>query len=119
MPEWDERQEMAAEKEVLGFYLTSHPLAEYEADARDVLLAHHRRSRRAAATARKCILGGMIASIKFSHTKNPRPGQANTKYAMLDLEDMDGHHALHPLARGLRQARAPWSRPTRSSPSAA
>jgi DNA polymerase-3 subunit alpha len=32
----------------------------------------------------------MIAAIKFSHTKNPRPGQVNTKYAMWDLEDMAG-----------------------------
>ena len=36
------------------------------------------------------MLGGMIASIKFSHTKNPRPGSTHTKYAMFDLEDMDG-----------------------------
>ncbi len=30
LPEWDERQRLAGEKEVLGFYLTSHPLAEHE-----------------------------------------------------------------------------------------
>ena len=33
MPEWDERQKLANEKEVLGFYLTSHPLAEHAANA--------------------------------------------------------------------------------------
>ena len=32
----------------------------------------------------------MLAAIKFSHTKNPRPGSTNTKYAMWDLEDLDG-----------------------------
>ena len=32
----------------------------------------------------------MIAAIKFSHTKNPRPGSTHTKYAMWDLEDFDG-----------------------------
>ena len=31
MPEWDERQKLGNEKEVLGFYLTSHPLAEHAA----------------------------------------------------------------------------------------
>ena len=36
------------------------------------------------------LLGGMLAAIKFSHTKNPRPGSTNTKYAMWDLEDLDG-----------------------------
>ena len=30
VPEWDERERLANEKEVLGFYLTSHPLAEHE-----------------------------------------------------------------------------------------
>jgi DNA polymerase-3 subunit alpha len=35
-------------------------------------------------------MGGMLAAIKFSHTKNPRPGSTNTKYAMWDLEDLDG-----------------------------
>jgi DNA polymerase-3 subunit alpha len=36
------------------------------------------------------VLGGMLAAIKFSHTKNPRPGSVHTKYAMWDLEDLDG-----------------------------
>ncbi|MBN8624386.1 MAG: DNA polymerase III subunit alpha [Planctomycetes bacterium] len=86
---WDQRQEMAAEKEVLGYYLTSHPLAEYEKTfdtyklkgTVDAAQLSHRT---------EVMLGGMIASIKFSHTKNPRPGQVNTKYAMWDLEDMQG-----------------------------
>ena len=29
LPEWDERDRLAKEKEVLGFYLSSHPLAEH------------------------------------------------------------------------------------------
>ena len=32
----------------------------------------------------------MLAAIKFSHTKNPRPGSTHTKYAMWDLEDLEG-----------------------------
>jgi DNA polymerase-3 subunit alpha len=32
----------------------------------------------------------MLSSIKFSNTKNPRPGATNTRYAMFDLEDLDG-----------------------------
>ncbi len=86
---WEQRQEMAAEKEVLGYYLTSHPLGEYEEtfktyDLRpttEAALLSHRT---------EVMLGGMLAAIKFSHTKNPRPGQVNTKYAMWDLEDMHG-----------------------------
>ena len=78
------------EKEVLGFYLTSHPLAEHEADAAHVLLAHQHDSWRSSNIATEVLLGGMLAAIKFSHTKNPRPGSTHTKYAMCDLEDLDG-----------------------------
>ena len=35
------------------------------------------------------MLGGMISSIKFSHTKNPKPGKPS-RYAMWDLEDKEG-----------------------------
>ena len=35
------------------------------------------------------MLGGMLAAIKFSHTKNPQPNRPS-KYAMFDLEDMQG-----------------------------
>src|SRR5690606_27131328 len=30
IPEWEDKQRLTSEKEVLGFYLTSHPLAEFE-----------------------------------------------------------------------------------------
>ena len=36
------------------------------------------------------VLGGILAAIKFSNTKNPRPGSTATKYAMFDLEDTSG-----------------------------
>jgi DNA polymerase III subunit alpha len=89
MPEWDDRQKQAAEKEVLGFYPTSHPLEEHAA----TLAAYttHTTVLAAALPARtEVYLGGMLASIKHSHTKNARPGSTNTKYAMFDLEDMSG-----------------------------
>ncbi len=35
-------------------------------------------------------MGGMIGAIKLSQTKNPRPGETNTRYAMFDLEDTEG-----------------------------
>jgi DNA polymerase-3 subunit alpha len=35
------------------------------------------------------MLGGMISSVKLSHTKNPKPG-APSRYAMFDLEDTEG-----------------------------
>jgi DNA polymerase-3 subunit alpha len=35
------------------------------------------------------MIGGMIASIKHSNTKNPKPGNPS-RYAMFDLEDTEG-----------------------------
>ncbi len=88
-PEWDERQKLLAEKEVLGYYLSSHPLAEFEAQLK--LYSSHTTVESAQLSHRtEVYLGGMLAAIKFSHTKNPRPGQTATKYAMFDLEDTAG-----------------------------
>ena len=78
------------EKEVLGFYLTSHPLAQYEPTLRTYCSHTAQVSSPSSAHRDEVLLGGMLAAIKFSHTKNPRPGSTHTKYAMWDLEDLDG-----------------------------
>ena len=89
LPELGEKERLAMEKEVLGFYLTSHPLAEHEATLRTYCT--HSTSHLANLEPRaEVLVGGMLASVKFSHTKNPRPGSTHTKYAMWDLEDFDG-----------------------------
>ncbi len=31
-----------------------------------------------------------MAALKYSNTKNPRPGETNTRYVMFDFEDKDG-----------------------------
>lgn len=86
--EWPDREKLLAEKEVLGYYLHSHPLAEYEPK-----LATFRSHTTAALAECKdrdeVIMGGMISSIKIAHTKNPKPGNPS-KYANFDLEDMQG-----------------------------
>ncbi|HVX62734.1 MAG TPA: DNA polymerase III subunit alpha, partial [Pirellulales bacterium] len=89
LAEWDERELLAGEKEVLGFYLSSHPLAEYQKTL-ETYCTHTTVGATALPHRTEVMLGGMIASIKFSHTKNPRPGSTHTKYAMFDLEDMQG-----------------------------
>ena len=88
MEEWPEREKLIAEKEVLGFYLASHPLAEFEPR----LATFRTNTTEGLSDAKErseVILGGMISSIKFSHTKNGKPGQP-TKFANFDLEDMQG-----------------------------
>ncbi len=88
MEEWPEREKLLAEKEVLGFYLHSHPLAEFE--HRLSTFRTHTTDKLADVKERgEVVLGGMISSIKFAHTKNPKPGSPS-KYANFDLEDMQG-----------------------------
>ncbi|TWU41759.1 DNA polymerase III subunit alpha [Novipirellula artificiosorum] len=88
MDEWPDREKLLAEKEVLGFYLDSHPLAEFEMKL--ATFRTHTTDGLADVKDRgEVTLGGMISSIKIAHTKNPKPG-APSKYANFDLEDMQG-----------------------------
>jgi DNA polymerase-3 subunit alpha len=89
VPPWDDRQRLAAEKEVLGFYLDSHPLAEHEKKLAS-FRTHDTTELSGLAARSEVVLGGMISAIKFSQTKQPRAGSSHTKYAMFDLEDMSG-----------------------------
>jgi DNA polymerase III subunit alpha len=89
LPEFEEKEKLAMEKEVLGFYLSSHPLAQHEATLRT--FCTHTSTQLPSLEARaEVLVGGMLAALKFSNTKNPRPGSTHTKYAMWDLEDLDG-----------------------------
>ncbi len=88
VPEWEERDRLAKEKEVLGFYLSSHPLAEHQ----KTLAAYCSHTTVEAALLKhraEAMLGGMISSLKLAHTKNPKPGSPS-RYAMFDLEDTEG-----------------------------
>ena len=90
VPEWDDRQRLAAEKEVLGFYLSSHPLDEHE-ETLATYCSHKTTDLAGLPPRTEVVLGGMISSIKYSQTKNPRAGSSHTKYAMFDLEDVAGN----------------------------
>ena len=89
IPEWDERQRLTSEKEVLGYYLTSHPLAEYEQQLLSCC-THTTAAIPGVEHRGQVTIGGLLSSIKFSQTKNPRPGQTHTRYVMFDLEDVKG-----------------------------
>jgi DNA polymerase-3 subunit alpha len=88
VPELDEKQRLTLEKEVLGFYLSSHPLAEFEETLR-TFCSHSSTQLAGLPHKTEVLLGGMLAAIKFSHTKKAQPGKPS-KYAMWDLEDLDG-----------------------------
>ncbi len=89
MDEWEERQLLAFEKEVLGYYLTSHPLAAFE-EKLNRYCSHQTTGLEGTKDRDRVSMGGMISSIKQSHVKNPRDPNSPTKYAMFDLEDVGG-----------------------------
>ena len=88
VPEYEDRERLMMEKEVLGFYLRSHPLAEYEKQL-SAYASHSTDELSKLPDRTEVILGGMVSSIKFAHTKNARP-DSPTKYVNFDLEDMQG-----------------------------
>ena len=89
IPEYPEKERLLMEKEVLGFYRSSHPLAEYAAKLTQ-FCSHTTADIPNVPERGEVFLGGMLSAIKFAHTKKPRPGSTATKYANFDLEDTAG-----------------------------
>lgn len=86
--DWTHGQKLAIEKEVLGFYLTSHPLTEF-AEQIEAFTQHTVKDLKDLGDGKDVTLGGMIASIKKAQTKNPSRN-GNSKYVNFDLEDAQG-----------------------------
>jgi len=90
LPEMEEMKQadlLKAEKESLGFYITSHPLTEHQRDLEN----YSTESTREAAIRHEgaeVVIGGMISRVKKSITKNGR--SAGMPMAMITLEDLEG-----------------------------
>ncbi|MBI4974920.1 MAG: DNA polymerase III alpha subunit, partial [Candidatus Omnitrophica bacterium] len=83
IPEWPEHQLLAYEKEMLGFYITKHPLARFEkilrtySTCRTTDLGNLR-------DGDEVLIGGIISKVKFTTTR-----KTNEKMAIITLEDLD------------------------------
>ena len=117
VPEWEEKDKLAKEKEVLGFYLTSHPLAEFEKEL-TTYCSHTTTAAGSLPDKTEVMVGGMLSAIKFSHTKNPKPG----KPSPLRHVRLGGHGEYRPLhhlagtVRPVRRTRQVRLHPRRSWP---
>jgi DNA polymerase-3 subunit alpha len=88
LPDIPHSQKLAMEKEVIGFYLTSHPLTQY-ADKLELYASHSTADLHALPDKADVRVGGMISAIKRTQTKKPgRNG--HTRYANFDFEDTRG-----------------------------
>ena len=84
LPEWPEHEMLAHEKELLGFYVTGHPLTPYAPLLEKFGLAT---TRTLASLENRAMtrIGGMIAAVQNGISKkNSKP------YALVTLEDLDG-----------------------------
>ena len=84
IPEWTENQLLSYEKEMLGFYITKHPLSRFEK-----LLSNYSSapivSLSTLKDAEEVRLGGIISKAKLTTTR--RTGE---KMAIINLEDLTG-----------------------------
>lgn len=91
VPEYEKEQMLAFEKEVIGVYISGHPLEEYRkiweknitAKTNDFYIQDETNEPKLEHNA-KVTVGGMVAGIKTKYTKN------NQAMAFLSLEDLVG-----------------------------
>jgi DNA polymerase-3 subunit alpha len=87
VPEFSSADLLKFEKELLGFYITSHPLTEHQAAI----------ERYSTASTRECMtlsegaevtIGGMISAVRGKVAKSGR--SAGQRWAIIEIEDLEG-----------------------------
>jgi DNA polymerase-3 subunit alpha len=84
VPEWKENQLLAFEKESVGFYLSGHPLAAFEADMKRFANVTTE-TLETTQDGKEVTICGIIADMKIKITK-----KSQEKMAILNLEDLSG-----------------------------
>jgi DNA polymerase III subunit alpha len=84
LPEWPQHELLAHEKELLGFYVTGHPLTPFVSILGKY--ASHKTSQLGQlAKSEMTRVGGLVAEVKKGVSK-----KSNKPYAMMTLEDLEG-----------------------------
>jgi DNA polymerase-3 subunit alpha len=86
--EWPQHELLAAEKELLGFYVTGHPLTPYVPLLEKYAL-HNSATARSLPTRSLTRLGGLITAVQQGVSK-----KSNKPYALVTLEDLEGTLSL-------------------------
>ena len=87
IPEWPERDRLAAERDAIGYYASNHPLAAHERRLR-VLSQTTTSDLREAPERAKVQLGGMIRGLRTAIIKRGR--NEGRRMAFFELEDFTG-----------------------------
>ncbi len=86
VPDWDEHQRLAYEKEILGFFITGHPMEKYKDKLADfrALNTEDLKAMRASTGKEEYYVGGVMCNVKVAKSKK------GDMYALGTLEDMHG-----------------------------
>jgi DNA polymerase-3 subunit alpha len=84
MKEWPQTEILSFEKEVLGFYMSGHPLAHYQTEIKE-FADFTTRNLKQATDGQEIKLVGIINGIKLTTTR-----KSNERMAIVKIEDMDG-----------------------------
>ncbi len=95
--DWAENVKLAYEKELLGYYVTGHPLERYRKELKSYSTIHTN-----TATNRRdgeeVVIGGLVNKLKFTQTK-----KNNEKMAIVTLEDLEGSMDLLVFPRAFKE----------------
>jgi DNA polymerase-3 subunit alpha len=83
LPEWTLAERLAGEKEVLGFYVTGHPLEQFREKTRD-LASHSTDGLEGLERGEEVALCGILTGIQRRRNREGKP------YAAMQLEDLAG-----------------------------
>ncbi len=83
VPEWTGREKLQGEKEMLGFYVTGHPLDHYRDKVAD-LATHNSSSLEGLSKGNEVALCGVLTTIQKKRNREQKP------WAALQLEDLQG-----------------------------
>ena len=84
IPEWPQTQILSFEKELLGFYLSGHPLTHYKVEMKE-FTDYSTKNLKLAVDGQEVKLVAIINSIKITTTR-----RTNERMAILKIEDIDG-----------------------------
>jgi DNA polymerase-3 subunit alpha len=84
LPEWPQHELLAAEKELLGFYVTGHPLTPH-APLIEKYCLHNTAALAQLQTRSLTRIGGLIAGVQHGVSK-----KSGKPYSMVTLEDLEG-----------------------------
>jgi len=84
LPEWPQKEILAYEKELLGFYISGHPLSHYKIEI-DKFSDYTTKNIKMAIEGQEVKIMGLINSVKLTTTR-----RTNERMAIIRVEDLEG-----------------------------